>query len=288
MNAVVENRENVKRVMSTHYKRPNADEDLDAEIEALEAERYGAAKAAEDVAPDPAAKDTEDENWKTRYGDLRRHSQKIEADLKAELERVRKQAESSATKTMRPPASDEELQAWMEEYPQVARIVETIAERKAKELDSTYENKLKSLEKVEYDYNRTKAEKTLAKKHPDFEDIRNDKRWYEWLETKSKKVQVTIYEAGADIEDIADVIDMFKVQTKWGKADKGSTCNGPETVADTRAGSTAPKVGDGRGVRYSDAMVAKMSDAEYSKHEAAINEARRTGNYDYDKSALVA
>ena len=245
MNAVVENRENVKRVMSTHYKRPNADEDLDAEIEALEAERYGAAKAAEDVAPDPADKDTEDENWKTRYGDLRRHSQKIEADLKAELERVRKQAESSATKTMRPPASDEELQAWMEEYPQVARIVETIAERKAKELDSTYENKLKSLEKVEYDYNRTKAEKTLAKKHPDFEDIRNDKRWYEWLETKSKKVQVTIYEAGADIEDIADVIDMFKVQTKWGKADKGSTRNGPETVADTRAGSTAPKVGDG-------------------------------------------
>jgi hypothetical protein len=288
VNAVVENRENVKRVMSTHYKRPNADEDLDAEIEALEAERSGAARAAEEATPEPAAKDTEDENWKTRYGDLRRHSQKIEADLKAELERVRKEAESSATKTMRPPASDEELQAWMEEYPQVARIVETIAERKAKELDGTYAEKLKSLEKVEYDYNRTKAEKTLAKKHPDFEDIRNDKRWYEWLETKSKKVQATIYEAGADIEDIADVIDMFKVQTKWGKADKGSTRNGPETVADTRAGGTSPRVGDGRGVRYSDAMVAKMSDAEYSKHEAAINEARRTGNYDYDKSALVA
>jgi hypothetical protein len=284
----VENRDDVKRVMSVPYKRPGADEELDAEIAALEAERSGAAKEAEESEPEQKpAKDNEDENWKTRYGDLRRHSQKIENEQKAEIERLKKLAEQKATEAIRPPATDEELQAWMEEYPQVARIVETIAERKARELDGTYAEKLTKLEKVEYDYNRTKAEKALAKKHPDFEDIRNDKRWYEWLSTKSKKVQDTIYEAGAGIEDIADVIDMFKVQTKWGKDDKGSKRSGPEAVADTRSGGGI-KPGDGRTVRYSDAMVAKMSDAEYAKHEAAINEARRTGNYDYDKSAAVA
>jgi hypothetical protein len=275
-----------KTVIFQPYKRANADEELDAEIEALEAERSG--KVAEtdeaDTEADKPAASVEEENWRTRYGDLRRHSQKVENDLKAFIAELQRKAEKAANDSLRPPATEEELGAWMKEYPDVARIIETIAVKKAKELDSTYEQRLTDLASVKDDLNRTKAEKNIAKRHSDFAEIRDDKAWYKWLDSKSRTVQDTIYNGTNNIEDICDVIDMYKQQTGFGSksAKKPNAAN----VEEARGKGANAKPNLDTAATWSESRVHALSDAEYDKHEAAITEAIRTNKFVYDlKSA---
>ena len=74
--------------------------------------------------------------------------------------------------SIRPPKSDEDIEEWATKYPDVAGIVETIAAKKAQEMFSKAETKLKDLEDAKYEAERVKAENTIRKSHPDFDDLR--------------------------------------------------------------------------------------------------------------------
>ena len=76
----------------------------------------------------------EEKNFKKRYGDLRRHSQQQQVTLQKQIDELRSQLQSSTEKQIKLPKSEEELNEWARAYPDVAKIVETIAIKKAKEL----------------------------------------------------------------------------------------------------------------------------------------------------------
>ena len=81
----------------------------------------------------------EEKSFKKRYGDLRRHMQQKEKDWEEKLEVLENRMN---TEGIRAPKSDEDIEKWATEYPDVAGIVETIAAKKAQEMFQKAESRL--------------------------------------------------------------------------------------------------------------------------------------------------
>jgi methylphosphotriester-DNA--protein-cysteine methyltransferase len=118
----------------------------------------------------------EEKTFKKRYGDLRRHAQKKEQDLQKQIDELRTQLEASTKKEIKYPKSEEELGQWMTQYPDVAKIVETIAMKKAHEQASEFESKFKQIDDMKAEAMREKAEAELMRLHPDFDDHQRQRR----------------------------------------------------------------------------------------------------------------
>jgi hypothetical protein len=112
---------------NTHEERIKQDE---ADLAVLEAPKEAPAAVVDnDDGPEPT--DAEERTFKKRYGDLRRHSQKKESEMQKQLDDMRQQLTQLTAKEIKLPKSEEELASWAAQYPDVAKIVETIAIKKA-------------------------------------------------------------------------------------------------------------------------------------------------------------
>ena len=225
----------------------------------------------------------EEKNFKKRYGDLRRHSQKKEEEFNAKIEALQKQLEKASKQELVLPKSDEELEAWTKEYPDVASIIETIADKKSKNAAKELETRMEELEELRLNATRDKAEAELVKMHPDFIEIRQDDSFHTWAEDQPKWVQDALYENVDDAKSVARVIDLYKV-------DKGITNKKKAKPAEKAAASSiktksaaAPEPDESANmVRESE--VAAMSIKEYEKRQEEILDAQRNGRFIYDMS----
>ena len=223
--------------------------------------------------------DREEKTFKKRYGDLRRHMSEKEKEWESKFEELKAQTKNS---TVIPPKSDEDIEAWATKYPDVAGIVETIAQKKAQELFAKAEDRLKEFDEAQYEVTRTKAETKIRKVHEDFDDLRASDSFHDWADEQPKWVQDALYENADDPASVIRVIDLYK-------ADKGMTPTArkekTKEAAKTVKTSTTPQVDPaegGRKVRESD--VAKMSDKEFEDNWEAIQKAQQTGDFIYDLS----
>ena len=124
----------------------------------------------------------EEKTFKKRYGDLRRHSQEKEKDFQKQIDELKSQLSQAARKEMKLPRTDEDLENWAKEYPDVAAIVETIAMKKAKEQSDAINEKLKQIDELNAQNAKEKAEVELLRIHPDFADIRESDDFHQWAE----------------------------------------------------------------------------------------------------------
>ena len=150
---------------------------------------------------EPQAKAQEDEdltseekNFKKRYGDLRRHTQAKEKEFQAQLDKLTSQLDAATKNELVLPKSEDEVEAWAKKYPDVAGIVEAIADKKASERSSELDGRLKEIEALRSTAKREKAEAELLSMHPDFKDIRADDAFHSWAEKQPKVVQYALYE----------------------------------------------------------------------------------------------
>ena len=167
-------------------------EQEEKELEELKKQNTGQVEEEEKSEPEPVT--AEEKSFKKRYGDLRRHSQKKEHDLQKQIDELRTQLDASTKKQIKLPKSEEELDEWTKEYPDVAKIVETIAIKKAKEQSKDLEERLKQINEMQDDAFREKAEVELLKKHPDFVTIRDQDEFHTWVEEQPEWVQKALYE----------------------------------------------------------------------------------------------
>ena len=126
---------------STHEDRIKKDEE---ELQQLLKEQTGDEEQEENkdsIEEKEEPKNAEERTFKKRYGDLRRHSQEKEKEYQKRLKDLESQLDNAAKKEMKLPKSDEDLEAWAKEYPDVAKIVETIAMKKAREQSEQLEKK---------------------------------------------------------------------------------------------------------------------------------------------------
>lgn len=225
----------------------------------------------------------EEETFKKRYGDLRRHTQKIQEDFKKEADELRAQLDQATRKEIKLPKSEDDLKAWAAQYPDVYKIVETIAIKKAQEQSTGVEERLKRVDEMERNVAREKAETELLKLHPDFDTIRDEDSFHEWAEQQPKWIQDALYNNDNDARSAARAIDLYKADMGIAKKEKKDTGKDAAKSVGTRSGRTAPN-GDGtEGVIY-ESQVAKMSMREYEARAEEVQTAMRTGKFVYDVS----
>jgi hypothetical protein len=224
----------------------------------------------------------EEKNFKKRYGDLRRHVQEKEQEWKLKFEQLEQQLTAATKNELVLPKSEDEVEAWAKKYPDVAGIVEAIAEKKAQERANELDGRLKEIEELRVTAKREKAEAELAALHPDFNEIRKDDVFHAWAEDQPKWVQDALYENTEDAKSVARVIDLYK-------ADKGITTkkasNSDKDAASSVKTKSRTSIDPDDASKYlSESQVAKMSIKEYEKRQEEIMNAQRTGKFIYDLS----
>ncbi|NDA07746.1 MAG: hypothetical protein EBZ21_08345 [Flavobacteriia bacterium] len=224
----------------------------------------------------------EERTFKQRYGDLRKHQLAKEAEFKEELGKLKLQLEKATKNELVLPKTSEEVEAWAKKYPDVAAIVEAIADKKASERASDLDVRLQEIESMRVQAKKEKAEAELLGYHPDFVEIREDDAFHEWAETQPKWVQDALYENTDDAKSVARVIDLYKVDAGIKTAKKASSDKSAASSVKTR--STTKPEADQASKYLSESQVAKMSMKEYEKRQEEIFEAQRTGKFIYDMS----
>jgi len=258
----------VDRGYNYERKRKKLEEE-EEEIKRLEAEQAGETEEQQEEVTEEAEADSKDEekalsaeekSFKKRYGDLRRHIQKKEKEWEEKLEALQKR---SAREGIVAPKSDEDIESWAKEYPDVAGIVETIAAKKAQEMFSKAENKIKET-------------------HADFDELRESDKFHDWADEQPKWVRDALYENSDDPASVVRIIDLYKI-------DNGLTSNDRKTKRKaaastvTKRSKTEVDVEDANNV-ITETQVAKMSAKEFEERSDEINIAIRSGKFVYDMS----
>ena len=248
------------------------------ELEHLMAEQSGEAPEEQEAAPANA----EEKSFKKRYGDLRRHMQDKEKDWDDKFTKLQRQLEQSTKQEIKLPKSDEDIDAWASQYPDVAAIVETIAIKKAREQSAGLEDRVKEIDEMRASASREKAEVELLTAHPDFGEIRDSDKFHEWADEQPKWVQDALYENDNDSRSAARAIDLYKADMGI-KTKKRATDKDAARSVNSRNNRSAPDDSDTTGT-FKESQVNKMSPQQYEKASEAIMEAIRTGKFIYDIS----
>ena len=263
--------------------RPTANEERikkdEEELKSLLNEKDN--KEVEEV-QEPEPKSAEEKTFKKRYGDLRRHSQQKEGELQAQIDALKKQLDESTRKEISLPKSDEDIEAWAKDYPDVAAIVETIAIKKAREQTELLDKRVKEIDTMQSNVTKEKAEAELLRLHPDFNEIRETDDFHNWAEEQPKWVQDALYENDNDARSAARAIDLYKIDMGIGKK-KETTSKDAARATNTKNARTKPQE-DSTSDYLRESAVQAMSAKDYEKNQDAIMEAIRTGKFIYDIS----
>ena len=282
--------EPVKKVLGIadkKYSNRKSVEDEEKELDDLiklqseEVEAEEKQVAAEDVPDNP-----EEKTFKKRYGDLRRHSQQQQKELQEQLSSMQQQLDTATKNQIHLPKSEEEIESWSQEYPDVAAIIETIAIKKSKEQAQELETRITEIDNLQASANRDRAEVELLSIHPDFDSIRSSDDFHEWAEEQPKWVQDALYENETDARSAARAIDLYKIDKGIGKEEKKSTSTIEKSAAslvETNSPKNIPDV-EGNANTWKESDVEAMTADEYEEHSEAIMESLKTGTFIYDVS----
>ena len=263
LNRIEQDEKELQELMQTEEK---VDEEKKPEVEAQEAEPVNA----------------EEKSFKKRYGDLRRHQQSKEKEYEERIKKLEQQLVESTKSEIKLPKSDEDIEAWAKQYPDVAAIVETIAIKKALEQSEGLEETKKEIDELKATAARERAEVELMKIHPDFGEIRDSDDFHNWAEEQPKWVQEALYENDTDARSASRAIDLYKADMNITSKKSESNKDAARSV-DSRSSRDEPKVDDREGT-FTESQVAKMTTQQYEKASDQIMEAIRTGKFIYDMS----
>ena len=161
------------------------------EVQATDDSKQEETKEETEAQEDDSSLSAEEKSFKKRYGDLRRHMQDKEKEWNEKLEALEARSKREG---IVPPKSDEDIEKWASEYPDVAGIVETIAAKKAQEMFNKAESRLQELDEAHSEAQRVKAENIIRKSHDDFDELRQSDQFHDWADKQPKWVKDALYE----------------------------------------------------------------------------------------------
>ena len=257
-------------------------EENEKEIQELE----GKPQEEEEVAVEATEEDAEDKDlsreeksFKKRYGDVRRHMQQKEKEWEEKFTALEARL---GQENIRPPKSDEDIETWAAEFPDVASIVETIAAKKAQEMFNKAEDRLQRLDAKEAEMSRSTAEQDIRTSHPDFDKLREADDFHDWVDEQPKWVQDALYENSDDAASVIRVIDLYKVDNGMTKSDYAAKRKA--AAGTVKKASKASVDAEDTSGSFKESDIARMSAQEYEKQEEAITKAIQSGKFIYDLS----
>lgn len=253
--------------MAKRYSRQEVDETEETVV----------AEATQETNVTPEEEDT----FKKRYGDLRRYMQQTVETKDKELEQLKAKLREKEKDEFTLPTSEEEIEAWATKYPEVAKIVDSIAQKRAREASHEVEQSMSDLRKMKTQLEREKAEHQLKTMHPDFDRIRTDKKFHAWVKEQPSYIQDALYKNENDAIAAARAIDLYK-------ADQGMISEGrsdaqlQKEAAKAVAKSSKNSPSSSPNAEWSESKVASLKAYEYEKYEDDILVAMRNGKFVYD------
>ena len=262
-------------------KRIEEDEKEIQELEGKTQEEEEIAVEATEEEPEVEDKNLsrEEKSFKKRYGDVRRHMQQKEKEWEEKFVALEARL---GQENIRPPKSDEDIESWAKEYPDVASIVETIAAKKAQEMFNKAEDRLQRLDAKEAEMSRSSAEQDIRKAHPDFDKLREADEFHDWVDDQPKWVQDALYENSDDAASVIRVIDLYKVDNGMTKSDYAAKRKA--AAGSVKKASKASVDAEDTSGSFKESDIARMSAQEYEKQEEAITKAIQSGKFIYDLS----
>jgi hypothetical protein len=277
--------------VDSNYRNANARRiaEEEAEIAKLSDPQAEEDKTEEQAEPESVAKEQqvdakepdtgEERTYKKRYDDIR----KLQSNTAAELKAIKAQLENAKEQgIVRPPKSDEDIQAWADKYPDVAAIVETIAEKKAQEKFSVAEERLREIDEMSAEANRSKSMDAIRASHSDFDDLKESDEFHDWAGEQPKWVQDALYENQDDPRSVVRVIDLYKVDKGLDTKSRKKSSKAAASAVVTKR-TTKPTQAE-TDVSFTESMISKMSIHEFEENQDAIMEAQRSGKFIYDLS----
>lgn len=258
-------------------------------LEELEQNNDKSQEGGDPVSTTPEGGGDEGEgNWKKRHGDLRRSSARIEKEKDEAIAKLREELEAAKKGSIKYPADEEEFKAWVEKYPVISRMVDTLVQKRIIEGNGMLEPKFNRVTELEkqladerLDRQKQEAFTKIKKAHPDFEKLVESDEFQDWIGEQSEWVQNALWENETDARSAIDAVDLYKARNGAGKRQKEKEV---DNASNPRRSTSASPTG-GNEPLYKESQVQKMNDKEYERHEDAIREAIRDGRFEYDLSA---
>ena len=215
-------------------------------------------------------------NYKKRYDDLKRHYDQKLSEFK-QREQELEAAAREAQPVYEPPRSEEELEAFKQEYPDLYSTVESVAHMQSQRQVADLEAQLTAIRQRESEVMRREAETSLKERHPDFEDLRGSEEFHEWAKEQPEQIQSWIYENPDNVTLASKAIDLYKLengitQTKSqpkSKKVQGSAADMVSTKT-TSVEANQPKI-------WTEREIAAMSLDQFDRYEDEIKLAKEEG-----------
>lgn len=262
----------------TKYKNPREEQERIATEEM---------NRQDEIMKEPA-NNVEDETWKKRYADLRRHSDQQKAQLSQREEELQRKLDMALRGQIKAPKSEEDVEEWVKKYPEFAGILETIVQTRIKEATSSTQEKLVVIEQQQRELEVEKARIALKKLHPDFDELVKSTEFHEWLSNQKQADQDSIYKK-LDIDDADFVISKYKARKGASKSkvdDDDYSGGGAAKVVRKSQGASLPDEDYGD-FKYSESQIARESKKNpswFAKNEKDIMDALRAGKVLMDLS----
>jgi|TARA_R110001599_G_scaffold211142_1_gene408529 hypothetical protein len=230
--------------------------------------------------------DAEEATFKKRYGDLRRHTQNLQSEHRKEMQKLEKRmSQMEGGKKFSLPKTEAEIANWSKKYPDVAKMMESIALKKSGEVSESIKKEMEGLQEMKRTVSRDKAEAELLQLHPDFVTIKKDPVFHEWAGVQPKWVQDALYENEDNALACAKAITLYKAETKQLSPSRNNASDAARKVK-TRSGTRVNMDASSKG-KFKESQVQAMSASEYEKNEDAISASIQNGSFIYDISGAA-
>lgn len=243
--------------------------------ESLFLEEEGSDEATQNTAPQKQ-KGT---NYKKRYDDLKKHYDERIAEFKQKEQELLAQAQS-VQPAYQPPKSEEELEQFRTQYPDLYETVESVAHLRSQKEVQALQQKMQAIEEREAMISRREAETKLRERHPDFEDIRGDEGFHEWAKSQPDEIQNWIYNNPNNVGLASRAIDFYKMemgmninqqpQAQSGRQKSRQTAADMVSTKTTTVDTKQPKIWTRR-------EIAALSMNDYDRYEQEIDQAIMEG-----------
>ena len=218
-----------------------------------------------------------DHDYKKRYDDLKRHYDKKLTQFEEEKRQL---ATATQQANVPMPKTVEELEEFKTQYPDVYGVVETVAAMQASERTSDLQKELEVIKEREKETVVQAAYRELTNNHPDFDDIKTDEKFLEWLQEQPESISDGIYNNNTDARWASRVLDLYKAdagiskrKTSKAKADAATSVRAPRARE-----ITSEQGGDKRIWKASE--IRSLKPWEFEKLEGELDSARQEGRID--------
>jgi len=227
----------------------------------------------------PSSEDEPSTNYKKRYDDLKKHYDQKLSEFKRTEQELREQSRE-AEPQYQAPKSQEDLDRFRTEYPDLYDTVETVAHMRSQQEVEALRSRFSVIEEREAQIAAREAEAALQERHPDFDQIRGDDSFHEWAQEQPNQIQDWIYNNPNDVTLAVKALDLYKLETGKGQGSRKRRSGNRQPQGGSAADMVSTKTTnvDAKEAKiWTESEIAKMSLDQFDRHEDEIKIAMEEG-----------